>query len=94
MTEPPNRVAYAAFWRRVRQITFAAFVATIAAACLAMWRAAVTAEEPLPIAEVRAGIPIGPEAIYYCIEGRVEIVYITSRGERLEPVPTEPERAC
>lgn len=82
-----NPIAYAAFWRRVRQFTFVALLASLAAAAVAMSLAAATAEAPPPLAEVRGVAPTWPEANYYCDEnGHVMMAYTTSTGERLEPI--------
>ena len=42
---------------------------------------------PPPLARV-AGVPNGPQAQYYCENGRVMMIYTTNGGVRLDAVPT------
>lgn len=51
----------------------------------------VTHEEPPPLARV-AGMPSGPQATYYCDNGRVMMIYITNSNQRVGPLQTE--RRC
>ena len=84
-----NPIAYAAFWRRVRQFTFFALLAGLSASAVAMGLAAATAKAPPPLAEVRGAMPTPPDAFYYCDDNRVMMIYTTSTGERLEPIYME-----
>jgi len=82
------------FWRRVRQLTFAALLVGLGAAALAMLQAAATQEPPPPLARIIPSRPAPPMGYVLCENGERVIYYTSSSGERFAPIRTGESCSC